>query len=119
MKHDERHKAHLVVNGHLIDEPLKSTCSGAVSLCGICFLLFIAELNGVKTWTTNVGNAHLEAKTNKKTWIEASPEFGETQGCALVAFIALVCGPWTSCMHWCESLTNCMCKMGFEPSKAG
>ena len=35
VKHDGRHKARLVANGHLTDLPLESVYSGVVSICGI------------------------------------------------------------------------------------
>jgi hypothetical protein len=53
---DGRHKARLVADGHLADEPLESTHSGAISFHGVHLLLFIAELNDLETWTADVGN---------------------------------------------------------------
>jgi hypothetical protein len=117
VKRDGRHKACLIADGHLADEPLESVCSGAVSLRGVRLLLFIAELGGPETWITDVGGACLEAKTNKKMWIKAGPEFGELQGHALVTFKAL-CRLRTSGVRWHERLADCVCEMGFEPPKA-
>ena len=53
MKHDGRHKARLVADGHLTDAPLTSVYSGVVSLRGIRLITFIAELNGMETWATD------------------------------------------------------------------
>ena len=47
VKHDGRHKARLVANGHLTDVPIDSVYSGVVSLHGFRMCLFIAELNGL------------------------------------------------------------------------
>ena len=47
VKHDGRHRACLVVDGHLNDIPIDSIYSGVVSLRGFCLLLFLAELNGL------------------------------------------------------------------------
>jgi hypothetical protein len=59
----------------------------------------------------------LEAKTSEKLWIEAGPEFGKLQGRALVIFKAL-CGLQSSGARWHERCTDCLCEMGFVPSKA-
>jgi len=68
-KHDGRHKACLVADGHLTDIPLKSVYSGVVSLCSLCLVLFLAELNQLETWATDIGNAYLEADTREKVYI--------------------------------------------------
>ena len=61
VKLDGRHKARLVADGHFMDVPDNSVYSSAVSLRGLCMLLFIAELNGIEIWGTDIGNAYLEA----------------------------------------------------------
>ena len=48
VKHDGRHKARLVADGHLIDVPDDSVYSSGVSLKGLRMLLFLAELNGLE-----------------------------------------------------------------------
>ena len=45
IKHDGRHKARLVADGHRTDIPLTSVYSGVVSLRGLRIVLFLAELN--------------------------------------------------------------------------
>ena len=40
-KHDGRHKARLVADGHLTNAPLESVYSGVVSLCGFCMVMFL------------------------------------------------------------------------------
>ena len=76
VKHDGRHKAQCVADGHLTEVPVESVYSGVVSLRGLCMVLFLAELNGLETWATNIGNAYLEARTSKKVYIIAGEEFG-------------------------------------------
>ena len=39
-------------------------------------MLFLAELNGLDTWATDVGNACLEAHASEKVVVIAGPEFG-------------------------------------------
>ena len=47
-KHDGRHKARLVADGHLTDVPDANIYSSVVSLRGLQILLFLAELNGLE-----------------------------------------------------------------------
>jgi hypothetical protein len=44
-KHDGRHKARLIVDGHLTDIPFDSVYSGVVSLRGLRMMIFLAEMN--------------------------------------------------------------------------
>ena len=77
VKHDGRHKARLVADGHLTDIPIESVYSGVVSLHGLRIVFFLAELYGLESWTADIGNAYLEAKTKEKIYIVAGPEFGK------------------------------------------
>jgi hypothetical protein len=117
VKHDGRHKSRLVADGHLTDVPLDSVYSGVVSLRGLRLLVFLAELNGLETWATDIGNAYLEAETLEKVFIIAGPEFGEREGHCLVIFKALY-GLRTSGLRWHERFADCLRDMGFEPSKS-
>ena len=80
VKHDGRFKARVVAGGHLTETPVESIYSGVVSLRGIRIVTFIAELNNLKVWQTDIGNAYLEAFTNEKVYLIAGPEFGELEG---------------------------------------
>jgi hypothetical protein len=62
-KHDSRHKARMVADGHLTDIPLESVYSGVVSLRGLRIVTFLAKLNGLDLWATDISNAYLEAFT--------------------------------------------------------
>ena len=66
----------MVADGHLIDAPNGSVYSSVVSLQGLCMLLFIAELNGIEIWGTDIGNAYLEALTSEYVCNVAGPESG-------------------------------------------
>jgi Reverse transcriptase (RNA-dependent DNA polymerase) len=89
VKHNGRHKARLVADGHLTDIPLDSVYSGVVSLRGFRLVLFLAELNELQLWATDIGNAYLEAYTSEKVYIIAGPEFGDREGHILVISKAL------------------------------
>jgi hypothetical protein len=99
IKHDRRHKARCVADGHLTDIPFDSVYSGVVSLRGIRTLIFLAEVNNLDTWATDIGNAYLEAVTSEKLFIIAGPEFGEQQGHILIIYKALY-GLRTSGLRW-------------------
>ena len=114
IKHDGRHKARLVADGHLTPDPLDSVYSGVVSLRGICTLAFLAELNGMDIWATDIGNAYLEARTKEKLYVKAGPEFGELEGHILIIQKALY-GLKTSGKRWHELFVNVLRDIGFFP----
>ena len=117
VKHDGRHKARLVADGHLTDVPVESVYSGVVSLRGLRLIIFLAELNGMETWAADVGNAYLEAKTSERVYIIAGPEFGDRMDHILIIFKALY-GLRSSGKMWSQRWSDCLREMGFEPSKA-
>ena len=117
VKHDGRHKARLVADGHLTDVPIDSVYSGVVSLRGLRLIVFLAELNELELWSTDIGNAYLEAETNEKVVIRAGPEFGELEGHMMIIVKALY-GLRTSGLRWHERFADCLRDMGFEPSKS-
>jgi len=41
--------------------------SSVVSLCGIRLLTFIAELNDLEVWATDIGNAYLTIRKSSET----------------------------------------------------
>jgi hypothetical protein len=79
--------------------------------------VFLGELNGLKTWATDIGNAYLEAETKERVYIIAGAEFGELEGHTLVIFKALY-GLRTNGLRWHERFADCLRDMGFTPSKA-
>jgi hypothetical protein len=117
VKHDGRHKARMVADGHLTDIPLESVYSGVVSLRGLRMVTFLAELNGLDLWATDIGNAYLEARSLEKNYIEAGPEFGPLRGHYLIIHKALY-GLRTSGLRWHERFSDCLRQEGFSPSKA-
>jgi Reverse transcriptase (RNA-dependent DNA polymerase) len=110
-------KARLVAGGHLTDTPVDSVYSSAVSLRGIQLVAFLAELNGLKTWSIDVGNAYLESFTKEKVYIIAGPESGDGQGHTLVIVKALY-SLKSSGLRWGERFANVLKEMGFSSSWA-
>ena len=117
VKHDGRHKARMVADGHLTDVPIDSVYSGVVSLRGLRLVLFLAELNGLDTYATDIGNAYQEAYTKEKVFFVAGKEFGELQGHLLIIEKALY-SLRTSGLRWHDKFSDCLTEMGFAPSKA-
>lgn len=116
-KYDGIHKTRLVAGGHLTDAPLESVYSSIVSLKRLRLVVFLAELNGLEVWSTDIGNAYLEAKTKKKVYIIAGPEFGSEVGHLLVFNKALY-GLKSSGLRWHKRFANTLREMGFTPSRA-
>ena len=117
VKHDGRHKSRIVAGGHLTDAPVESVYSGVVSLRGVRFTVFLAELNDLKVYQTDVGNAYLEAFTKEKVYVIAGPEFAEIQGHVLIISRALY-GLKSSGLRWYERFADVLRDMGFSPCPA-
>jgi len=101
VKHDGQHEARLVAGGHLAETPVDSVCSSVMSSRGARLLAFSGELNDLKIWSTDIGNACLETCTREKVHVIAGPEFGDREGHVLVVFEAL-CGLHSSRLRWSE-----------------
>ena len=117
IKHDGRHKARYVAGGHLTPVPVESVYSSVVSLLGIRIVTFLAELNRLKLWSTDIGNAYLEAKTKEKVYIIGGPEFGERHGSTLLISRALY-GMRSSGARWHDRFYDVLVSEGFILSKA-
>jgi hypothetical protein len=116
-KHDGKHKARMVADGHLTDIFLESMYSGVISLRGLRIVIFLSELNGLDLWATDISNAYLEAFTMEPNYIVAGPEFGQLEGHYLIIVKALY-GLRTSGLRWHERFTDCLHNEGFSPCKA-
>ena len=117
VKHDGRHKARMVAGGHRTSTPIDSVYSGVVSLAGIRAVAFLAELNDLELWGTDIGNAYLESYTKEKVYFVAGPEFGELQGHIFIIIKALY-GLRSSGARWHDRLFDALTAMGFTPSRA-
>ena len=116
VKHDGRHKARLVADGHLTSVLDDSVYSSVVSLRDLRLVVFAGEKNGLTTWAADVGNAYLESYTKEKVCIIAGPEFGELEGCLLVIVKALY-GLRSSGLRWHERFADTLRDLGFKPCK--
>jgi len=64
--------------------PVDSLYLGVVSLRGLHIVTFLAKLNDLDLWATDVGNAYLEALTKEKVYIIAGLECQELEGHILI-----------------------------------
>ena len=68
-------------------------------------------------WSTDIGNAYLEATTKEKLVIIAGPEFKELEGHVLVIHKALY-GLRSSGLRWHQRFAQVLKELGFKPCKA-
>ena len=80
--------------------------------------MFLAELNGLKLWNTDIQSAYLNAYTTEPVLIVAGPEFGEKrEGHLLIIWKALY-GLQFSGKMFGELVFEILSELGFTPSKA-
>jgi Reverse transcriptase (RNA-dependent DNA polymerase) len=85
-------------------------------LRGFRIVLFLAELNHLEIWATDIGNAYLKAYTTEKVYIIAGLEFGEREGHILVISKALY-GLRSSGARWHDCFADCIWTLGFFLAK--
>ena len=90
--------------------------AGVVSLRGFRMCLFLAELNDMTAYATDIGNAYLEAYTSEKVCILATEMFGEQEGNLLIISKALY-GLKSSGLRFNELLAKHLSSLGFVRSK--
>jgi hypothetical protein len=113
MTEDTRHGWLLMVTSQIF---LWKACT-LVSLRGLRIITFLAELNGLDLWATDISIAYLEAFTMERNYIIAGPEFGQLEGHYLIIVKALY-GLHTSGLRWHECFVDCLRNEGFSPCKA-
>jgi hypothetical protein len=106
VKHDGQHKVRFVADGHLTEIPLDSA---------VRIVLFLAKLNKVNVWATNIGNAYLEAETKERIYIIARSKFRSRKGRILI--IRALYGLRSSGKRWHEQFADCLRDRGFTPCK--
>ena len=106
-----------MAGGHLTPDPIDSIYSGVISTRSLRLTIFLAKLNNMKVWATDIGNPYLEATTKEKLYIVAGPEFEELQGHILVIHKALY-GLKSSGIRWSQKIHDIMIELNFTPCKA-
>ena len=117
VKHDRRRKARMVAGGHMAKDTHEDAFSSVVSLKGMRFCIFIAELNALDILAGDIGNAYLEAMTREKIHFIAGPEFGELEGSIMIVVKALY-GLKPSGARYREHFANYLRNHGWSQSQA-
>ena len=80
----------MVAAGHLTEVPVESVYSRVTSdSTGIRLIIFLAELNQMEAWGTNISSAYLEAFPKEKLFVKAGTELGDQEGHILLVEKAL------------------------------
>ena len=117
VKYNGRHKARLVADGSLIQEPVENIYSGVVSFRHLRLGISLGELNNLELWEADIGNAYLVAYTNGKLYIVGQAEFEELDG-FILTFNKALYGIKSSGKRWAERFNDIIMGMGVTPSKA-
>ncbi|MGH7955315.1 MAG: reverse transcriptase domain-containing protein, partial [Gloeomargaritales cyanobacterium] len=116
-KEDLRHKARLVIGGHVIDATMYNSYASIVQAMSLRLLLTVAADNELDIVTGDIGNAFVHADCREKVYSRAGPEFGQREGCIIIIMKALY-GLVTSPRQWHEFLADTLRGMGFLPTRA-
>jgi hypothetical protein len=114
---DLRHKARLVVGGHMIDSTMHTTYSSNVHNMSVRLMMLISVKMGLDLGACDIGNAFPTAPCTEKVWTQAGPEFGDKQGCT-VEIIRALYGLATASRSFHEMLCDLLRRMGFRSSRA-
>ena len=115
-KADGCRKGCLVAWGGMTPEPEESVFSSVATLCSLCLVVFLAELNGLNLMQGDIGNAYLESCTQEKVYFIVGPEFGQDAGCTFIIDKALY-GLHSSGLHFHERLSKVLRTFEFRWSK--
>ena len=117
VKQDLRHKARLVAGGHLVDALNLNIYSSTVKGVSVKLLNVIAHKTGMDQLCGDVGNAYVNAFTNKKVYARCGREFGsELEGCIVVIRKALY-GLRTSSERWHAHFSDSLRGLEFKPTR--
>ena len=110
-------KARFVAEGHTTSPPSSTTYSSVVFRDSVRIAFLIAALNDLKVWTTDIGNAYLNALCREKIWTIAGTEFGSEKG-KVMKIVKALYGLKTSGASWRAMLSQSLRDMNFTPTKA-
>ena len=110
------HKARLVAGGHLINALDCDICSSTIKGLSIRLLHVITHKAGLQQICGYVGNAYVNAYTNKKVFARAGPKFGQLEGSIVIIAKALY-SLKTSSERWHVHFSNSLRGLRFEPTR--
>ena len=112
VKASGKQRGRLVACGDITPEPDEAVYSSVASLRSLRAIIFISELNQLKLWQGDVGDAYLESYTQENVSFIAGPEFGSLQGHTMEIIKALN-GLRSSSLHFHEHLSSVLQNFGF------
>ena len=65
----------MVASSNIAGPNLDTYYSSVISLCSMCTIIFLSELNNIDTCTCEISNAYLTASTTQKIEFNDGPEF--------------------------------------------
>jgi hypothetical protein len=116
VKSDGRHKARLVIGGHVTDASDYDTYAATIRTDNIRVIFFIIVRGSNSMLMGDVMTAYLNALTGEKIWTKCGPEFKENEGQIAIINKALY-GLKTSAHQWYMHLTDTLRLLGFKPSR--
>ena len=114
---DLRHKARLVVGGHVVDSTDHVVYSSNVHNISVRLLRLLVMKNNLNIMTGDIGNAFPTAPSMEKIWSVAGVEFGDKHGLVVEIQRALY-GMATTSRAFHEFLADKLRRIGFIPSRA-
>ena len=114
---DMRHKARLVVGGHVIDSSDHTTYSSVIENLSVRLLFLAASYLNLGVMTGDIGNAFPTAPCAEKIWSKCGPEFGSKEG-AIVTLKRALYGLKTASRSFHEFFGDTLRHMGFTPTRA-
>ena len=88
--------------------PPKFVSIPGVEFHGIRMLVFLAELNDLQTWSTDISNSYLEAETNEKVFFVTGPKFGDLARHILLIIVKALHGLHSSGACWHDHFADCL-----------
>jgi hypothetical protein len=117
VKQDLRHKSRLVAGGHLVDSMDHDIYFSTVKGVSVKLLNVIAHKTGMDQLCGDVGNAYVNAFTNKKVNAIAGKEFGESLAGSVIVIKKALYGLAPSSERWYAHFADSLRGIGFKPTR--
>ena len=117
VKKDLRHKCRLVVGGHLINALDNDIYSTTVKSISLKLLQVIAHKTNLEIMCGDIGNAYVNAYSNKKVYAIAGDEFGKAMKGSIVIIVWALYGLCTSSERWHACLADKLHGFNFKPTR--
>jgi hypothetical protein len=117
VKQDLRHKSRLVAGGHLVDSMHRDIYSSMAKGVSVKLLNVIAHKTGMDQLCGDVGNAYVNAFTNKKVYAIAGKEFRESLAGSVIIIKKALYGLRASSECWYAHFADSLRCIGFKPTR--